>query len=57
VLTTLHTNDAISTIPRLKDIGPDPGLISDAFWELLPNALSVALAPTVAFPALPLQIS
>jgi type II secretory ATPase GspE/PulE/Tfp pilus assembly ATPase PilB-like protein len=30
VFTTLHTNDAIGAIPRLKDIGPDPGLISDA---------------------------
>ncbi|HEY9895632.1 MAG TPA: ATPase, T2SS/T4P/T4SS family, partial [Candidatus Sericytochromatia bacterium] len=30
VLTTLHTNDAVGAIPRLKDIGPDPGLISDA---------------------------
>jgi hypothetical protein len=26
VLTTLHTNDAVSAIPRLKDIGADPGL-------------------------------
>jgi type II secretory ATPase GspE/PulE/Tfp pilus assembly ATPase PilB-like protein len=22
VLTTMHTNDAVSAIPRLKDIGP-----------------------------------
>ena len=29
VFTTLHTNDAVGAIPRIKDIGPDVGLISD----------------------------
>ena len=33
VLTTLHTNDAISAIPRLKDLCPDAGFISDALLE------------------------
>jgi type II secretory ATPase GspE/PulE/Tfp pilus assembly ATPase PilB-like protein len=40
VLTTLHTNDAASAIPRLKDIGPDPGLISDALLGDCSSALS-----------------
>jgi type II secretory ATPase GspE/PulE/Tfp pilus assembly ATPase PilB-like protein len=29
VLSTLHTNDAIATVTRLRDIGIEPGLISD----------------------------
>lgn len=28
VLTTIHANDAVSTIPRLKDLGVDPRLIT-----------------------------
>jgi type II secretory ATPase GspE/PulE/Tfp pilus assembly ATPase PilB-like protein len=39
VLTTLHTNDAIGAIPRLKDIGPDPGLISDALLGVVAQRL------------------
>ncbi|MDX2214144.1 MAG: GspE/PulE family protein [Oculatellaceae cyanobacterium bins.114] len=39
VLTTLHTNDAVSAIPRLKDIGPDPGLISDALLGIVAQRL------------------
>jgi type II secretory ATPase GspE/PulE/Tfp pilus assembly ATPase PilB-like protein len=39
VLTTLHSNDAIGTIPRLKDIGPDPGLISDALLGIIAQRL------------------
>ena len=39
VLTTLHTNDAVSAIPRLKDIGPDPGLISDALLGVVAQRL------------------
>ena len=30
VLSTIHTNDAISTIDRLKDIGVEPYLIASA---------------------------
>jgi type II secretory ATPase GspE/PulE/Tfp pilus assembly ATPase PilB-like protein len=39
VLTTLHTNDAVSAIPRLKDIGPDPGLLSDALLGIVAQRL------------------
>ncbi|NJO42119.1 MAG: type II/IV secretion system protein [Cyanobacteria bacterium CRU_2_1] len=39
VLTTLHTNDAIGAIPRLKDIGPDPGLVSDALLGIIAQRL------------------
>jgi len=39
VLTTLHTNDAASAIPRLKDIGPDPGLLSDALLGIVAQRL------------------
>jgi type II secretory ATPase GspE/PulE/Tfp pilus assembly ATPase PilB-like protein len=39
VLTTLHTNDAVSAIPRLKDIGPDPGLVSDALLGVVAQRL------------------
>ncbi|MEB3337187.1 MAG: GspE/PulE family protein [Leptolyngbyaceae bacterium] len=39
VLTTLHTNDAPSAIPRLKDIGPDPGLLSDALLGIVAQRL------------------
>jgi type II secretory ATPase GspE/PulE/Tfp pilus assembly ATPase PilB-like protein len=39
VLTTLHTNDALGAIPRLKDIGPDPGLISDALLGIVGQRL------------------
>jgi general secretion pathway protein E/type IV pilus assembly protein PilB len=39
VLTTLHTNDAVSAIPRLKDIGPDPGLVSDALLGIVAQRL------------------
>lgn len=40
VLTTLHTNDALGAIPRLKDIGPDPGLISDALLGIVAQRLA-----------------
>lgn len=39
VFTTLHTNDAIGAIPRIKDIGPDPGLISDALLGVVAQRL------------------
>ena len=35
VFTTLHTNDAVGAIPRLKDLGPDPGLLSDALLGIV----------------------
>ncbi len=39
VLTTMHTNDAVSAIPRLKDIGPDPGLVSDSLLGIVAQRL------------------
>ncbi len=39
VFTTLHTNDAVGAIPRLKDIGPDPGLVSDALLGIIAQRL------------------
>jgi type II secretory ATPase GspE/PulE/Tfp pilus assembly ATPase PilB-like protein len=45
VLTTLHTNDAPGAIPRLKDIGPDPGLISDALLGIVAQRLVRRVCP------------
>ncbi len=45
VLTTLHTNDAVSAIPRLKDIGPDPSLISDALLGIVAQRLVRRVCP------------
>ncbi len=45
VFTTLHTNDAIGAIPRLKDIGPDPGLISDALLGIIAQRLVRRVCP------------
>ena len=39
VLSTMHTNDAASAIPRLKDLGPDPGLVSDALLGIVAQRL------------------
>ncbi|MCU0525894.1 MAG: GspE/PulE family protein [Elainella sp. Prado103] len=50
VLTTLHTNDAIGVIPRLKDIGPDPGLISDALLGIVAQRLIRKVCPHCAEP-------
>ena len=48
VLTTLHTNDAVSAIPRLKDIGPDPSLISDALLGIVAQRLVRRVCPYCA---------
>lgn len=48
VFTTLHTNDAASAIPRLKDIGPDPGLISDALLGIVAQRLVRKVCPHCA---------
>jgi type II secretory ATPase GspE/PulE/Tfp pilus assembly ATPase PilB-like protein len=53
VLTTLHTNDAASAIPRLKDIGPDPGLISDALLGIVAQRLARRVCPHCAEPYTP----
>jgi type II secretory ATPase GspE/PulE/Tfp pilus assembly ATPase PilB-like protein len=50
VLTTLHTNDAVSAIPRLKDIGPDPGLLSDALLGVVAQRLVRKNCPHCAVP-------
>jgi type II secretory ATPase GspE/PulE/Tfp pilus assembly ATPase PilB-like protein len=48
VLTTLHTNDAAGAIPRLKDIGPDPGLLSDALLGVVAQRLVRKVCPHCA---------
>jgi type II secretory ATPase GspE/PulE/Tfp pilus assembly ATPase PilB-like protein len=55
VLTTLHTNDAASAIPRLKDIGPDPGLISDALLGIVAQRLVRRVCPHCAVPHPPTE--
>ncbi|QZZ20077.1 type II/IV secretion system protein [Leptothermofonsia sichuanensis E412] len=55
VLTTLHTNDAVSAIPRLKDIGPDPGLISDALLGIVAQRLVRKICPHCAEPYQPTE--
>lgn len=55
VLTTLHTNDAIGAIPRLKDIGPDPGLISDALLGVVAQRLIRRICPHCAAPHTPTE--
>jgi len=50
VLTTLHTNDAPGAIPRIKDIGPDPGLISDALLGIVAQRLVRRVCPHCAEP-------
>jgi type II secretory ATPase GspE/PulE/Tfp pilus assembly ATPase PilB-like protein len=53
VFTTLHTNDAIGAIPRIKDIGPDPGLVSDALLGVLAQRLVRRICPHCAEPYQP----
>jgi type II secretory ATPase GspE/PulE/Tfp pilus assembly ATPase PilB-like protein len=53
VFTTLHTNDAVGAIPRLKDIGPDPGLISDALLGIVAQRLVRRICPDCAEPYTP----
>ena len=48
VFTTLHTNDAVGAIPRIKDIGPDPGLISDAILGVIAQRLVRRVCPHCA---------
>ncbi|WP_330482165.1 GspE/PulE family protein [Tumidithrix elongata] len=53
VLSTMHTNDAASAIPRLKDLGPDPGLISDALLGVVAQRLVRKICPHCAKPHTP----
>jgi len=39
ILTTMHTNDAPSAIPRIKDMGLDPSLVSDALLGVVAQRL------------------
>ncbi|MBW4575364.1 MAG: GspE/PulE family protein [Aphanothece sp. CMT-3BRIN-NPC111] len=55
VLTTLHTNDAPGAIPRIKDIGPDPGLISDALLGIVAQRLVRRVCPHCAQPYTPTE--
>jgi general secretion pathway protein E/type IV pilus assembly protein PilB len=55
VLTTLHTNDAVSAIPRLKDIGPDPGLVSDALLGIVAQRLVRKVCPHCSEPYTPTE--
>ncbi|MDX2270592.1 MAG: GspE/PulE family protein [Cyanobacteriota bacterium] len=53
VLTTMHTNDTITAIPRLKDLGPDPGLLSDALLGITAQRLVRRVCPYCAEPYTP----
>jgi len=53
VFTTLHTNDAVGAIPRLKDIGPDLGLLSDALLGIVAQRLVRRVCPHCAEPYTP----
>ncbi len=55
VFTTLHTNDAVGAIPRLKDIGPDPGLISDALLGVVAQRLARRVCPHCSEPYTPTE--
>ncbi len=48
VFTTLHTNDAVGAIPRLKDIGQDPSLVSDALLGIIAQRLVRRVCPHCA---------
>jgi len=55
VLTTMHTNDAVSAIPRLKDIGPDPGLVSDSLLGIVAQRLVRRICPHCAQAYMPTE--
>lgn len=55
VFTTLHTNDATGAIPRLRDIGPDPGLLSDALLGIVAQRLVRRVCPHCAEPDTPAE--
>lgn len=53
VLTTMHTRDTVSAIPRLKDLGTDPGLISDLLLGIVAQRLVRRVCPHCAQPSPP----
>lgn len=55
VLTTMHTIDAATAIPRLRDLGPDPGLISDALLGVVGQRLVRKICPHCTAPYSPTE--
>lgn len=55
VLTTLHTNDAVSAVPRLKDLCPDAGFISEALLGIVAQRLVRRVCPHCAAPYTPTE--
>ncbi|MEM6426665.1 MAG: hypothetical protein AAF728_16120 [Cyanobacteria bacterium P01_D01_bin.128] len=47
------TSARIGAIPRLKDIGPDPGLVSDALLGVIAQRLVRRICPHCSEPATP----
>jgi type II secretory ATPase GspE/PulE/Tfp pilus assembly ATPase PilB-like protein len=55
VLTTLHTNDAVSAVPRLKDLCSDAGFISEALLGIVAQRLVRKVCPHCAEPYTPTE--
>jgi type II secretory ATPase GspE/PulE/Tfp pilus assembly ATPase PilB-like protein len=53
VLSTLHTNDAVSVIPRLRDMGAAPYLLAAVLRGALAQRLVRTVCPSCARPAKP----
>ena len=55
VLSTIHTNDALGTIERLKDVGVEPYLISSALRGVISQRLVRRVCPHCRKPYTPTQ--
>lgn len=55
VLSTVHTNDAVGTIDRLKDIGVEPYLISSALRGVISQRLVRRICPKCKKPYTPTE--
>ncbi len=55
VLSTIHTNDALGTIERLKDVGVEPYLISSALRGVISQRLVRRVCPHCKKPYTPTQ--
>lgn len=53
VLTTLHTNDALSALPRLKSLTSDPSLINNALLGAVAQRLVRKVCPHCGEPYMP----
>jgi type IV pilus assembly protein PilB len=53
VLSTLHTNDALSAVTRLRDLGVEPNLISSALAGVLSQRLVRTICPECREPYVP----